>query len=108
LVLPGAVFRQEAVGGEPSRAQRRHIRYAETVLPTPSDEGVSRAGPLLDPGIREFLLEGGEQRQPRLLFERVDGPAQEMPRAAFPMRLVGVQEVAEIEPLRDALIEFDL
>ncbi len=112
LVLPRAVFRQEAVGGEPSVAQRRHVMLGEQALAAIGVERIGRAGAGLDAGVDEFLLEGGEYGEAALpvdLLQPEQGAAQKMPRAAFPMLLVGRHDIAEIEPLGGAeLVELDL
>ena len=63
LVLPGAVFRQEAVGAEPGAAQCRHVGFAKAALAAPGVERIGRAGAVLDAVIDEFLFECGEQCQ---------------------------------------------
>ena len=68
------------------------------------------AGPVLDPGIDEFLLEGARKLEPARLLKRRDRPAQELARAALPRAAVGVADIAEDEMLNwsaDALAEID-
>jgi hypothetical protein len=66
------------------------------------------SGPVLDAGIDELLLEGGDEVQAARLFQRLDGAAQELARAALPGRAVGVADVAEEEMLRRrAIAEID-
>ena len=58
------------------------------------------AGAILDAGIDELLLEGGDEVKPARRVERGDGAAQELARAALPRAAVGVADIAEDEMLR--------
>ena len=58
------------------------------------------ARPILDAGIDELLLEGGDEMKPARRIERGDGAAQELARAALPRAAVGVADIAEDEMLR--------
>ena len=84
LVLPRPVFRQKAVRREAGGAQRRHVRLAEHALTTMRVERIGRAGPIVDAGIDEFLLEPGEDRQAGGVAQRGDGAAQKPARTALP------------------------
>ena len=99
LVLPAAIFGQEAVGGEARGAQRRHVGFAEDPLAAVGVERIGRAGPVLDAGIDKLLLERRQERKTCGLVERGEGAAQEIARAAFPERTLGGQDVAEVEAL---------
>ncbi len=55
---------------------------------------------VLDAGVDELLLESGDQSQSRRGFECGERATQELARAAFPWRAVGVAQVAEKEMFR--------
>ena len=60
-------------------------------------ERVRIAGPFLDAGIDELLLERRDEVQPILRGQGRAGAAEEVARAAFPGRAVGVADVAQAE-----------
>ena len=99
-ILPRAIFGQEGIRLQPGGAERGDHAFAEPALPPPSAEAIGMAGAILDAGIDELLLEGGDEVKPARRVERGDGAAQELARAALPRAAIGVADVAKDEMLR--------
>ena len=108
LVLARPVFGKKRVRDEAGRAQRRNKMLAEPALAAPGVERIGCAGPLLHPGIGEFLLERGDHGEASLALQRFQRAAQEVARAAGPELAEDVGDVAEIEPLGGSAVELNL
>jgi hypothetical protein len=93
LKLARAIFGEETVRREPGGAERGDEALAEQALAAECAKTVSVARPILQAGIDEFLLEGGDQLEPARLAEGSGAPAQKFARAAFPGAAVGVADI---------------
>jgi hypothetical protein len=100
LELAVAVFRQKRVGHHAGGAQGGDERLAEAALAAPGTEAVGVCRAVLDSGVDELLLEGGDQPQAGRGIECRERATQEFARAAFPGRAVGVADIAEDEMFR--------
>ena len=104
FVLALAVFGQEGIGLEPSGAKRGDKTSAEAALGAPGAETIGMAGTILNAGIDELLLEGGNEVKPARRIERCDSAARELARAALPRATIGVADIAEDEMLRNRAV----
>ena len=92
-------FRPHAGG-----AHRRDQALAEGTLAAERVQAVGIAVAVLVAGIDELLFERGDKLQPGCRIERGDRAAEELARAAFPRRAVGIADVAKEEVLRRGAI----
>ena len=104
LELARAVFGEEGVRHHAGGAHRRDEAFAEGALAAEGIQAVGVAVALLVAGVDELLLERGDQAQAGRRIQCGDGAAQELARAAFPGRAVGVADVAEEEMLRRGVV----
>ena len=100
LVLARAIFGKEGVGLGVRRTDRRDEHLAERALAPERAQTIGVARQVLDAGIDELLLEGGEQMETACLFQRGGSAAQERAHTALPRAAVSVADIAEEEMLR--------
>jgi hypothetical protein len=109
LELAGAEFRHEAVRLGAGGTQGGDQHLGEDTLAAEGVQRIRIAGPVLDPRVDEFMLEGRDQGDPGSGLQGGEGAAQEVARAAFPGAAVEVAQVAEVEMLAGRIVaEFDL
>lgn len=106
LELARTVLGKKAIGAEAGGAQRTDQRLAEAALATIGIKRISRTWPILDTGIDEFLLEAGGEAEAEG-GEPGDRAFEKIARAALPGAAVRVLEIAEIEALGGAVVEWD-
>ncbi len=100
-------YGQERVGDHSDLPHGGEQRLAQEALLPEHVQLVGLPGVGGHAGVREFLLEGGEQPNPGLARETLERPAQYMARAETPRRPVRRLDIAHEEILGRAVVERD-